>query len=87
MVIKRKKNGQRKLITKFNSQATSSSIEITIAEAPESAISALKKDSLDAASKPAYLSSCTLIGLLGGSGLVPFHISSTRFKLYKKTNS
>lgn len=76
------KLGCRKL-TKFNSQAISSSIDITIADEPESSNPDRRLASLDDTSTPAYLRSCTLIGLFGGFGLDSFHISSTRLKSYK----
>lgn len=76
-----------RVITKFNSHAISSSMDMTIADAPASTSSDLRDDNLDATSKPAYFMSWTRIGLFSGFDLDSFHISSTRFKSYKKTNS
>jgi len=70
-------------ITKFSNQAISSSMETMIADEQVSRSSDLRKDNFDATSTPAYFSSCILIGLFGGVGLDPFHISSTRFGLYR----
>lgn len=69
---------KKKTITTFNNQAISSSIEITMAVAPALVSSDLKEDSFDGTSTPAYLMSCTLTGFMGGFGLDPFQISSTR---------
>ena len=74
-------------ITKFNSQATSSSTDITIADEPASTSSDLSEDNFDATSKPAYFRSCILIGFLGGLGRDSPQTSSTRFKSCKYTSS
>lgn len=76
-----------KRITKFNSHAISSSMEITIADAPAFLNSDLKHESFDDTSTPAHFRSCNLIGSFGGFGLDSFQISSTRLKSYNKTNS
>jgi hypothetical protein len=74
-------------ITKFNTQATSSSIDMTIADEPASTSSDLSEDNFDATSKPAYFRSCILIGFFGGLGRDSPQISSTRFKSCKYTSS
>lgn len=60
---------------------------MTIADEPALTSSDLNDDNFDATSKPAYFKLCTLTGLFGGFGLDSFHISSTRFELYKYTSS